>query len=239
MLIETSADAHARAKRLPQIDPIGIRKFVTHSYRVASIAARYGWLPGARYTNLRDSRRFDRLGFLDIDWKKYNFGRHLAAAKATRPLLTVARDIEDIDQLERTLDEARTLLLFADEVIVVPKDPRLGEALDELIPAEFTLGYSVPTRYGSTTLPLAAFRRRVHLLGGRPDVQRRLAGQLPVTSMDCNRFTIDAAYGDYFNGEAFRPHPAGGYERCLEASIRNINRLWAGYLPPAADRLAK
>jgi hypothetical protein len=220
--------ADARGGHLPA-DRIHVRRFVTHSYRAANLAVRQGWLPGARYTNLRDVRRFDRLGFLDIDWRNYNFARHVEAARATRPMLTVGRDIEDIENLERTLDEGRALLDYADGVIIVPKDPRLGEALEELIPAGFILGYSVPTRYGGTTLPLRAFRRPVHLLGGRPDVQRRLAQTLPVVSIDCNRFTLDASYGDYFDGTLFRPHPVGGYERCIEASVANINRLWRGY----------
>lgn len=69
-----------------------VRKFISHSKRAARIAVRYGWLPGARYTNLRDARSFDRLGFLDICWS-YNSRRHLAAARATRPLCTVAQDV--------------------------------------------------------------------------------------------------------------------------------------------------
>lgn len=229
MFVETTSTPRSDGIALSGSDSIQIGRFVTHSFRAASIALRHGWLPGARYTNLRDTRRFDRLGFLDIDWRNYNFAKHLEATRSTRPMLTVARDIEDIANLERTLDEGRTLLRYADGVIIVPKDPRLGEALDELIPAAFILGYSVPTRYGGTTLPLRAFRRPVHLLGGRPDVQRRLAQQLPVVSIDCNRFTLDASYGDYFDGTLFRPHPVGGYERCIEASVANINILWRGY----------
>ena len=213
----------------PAPSSITIKRFVSHSFRAANIAIRHGWYPGARYTNLRDVRRFDRLGFLDIDWRNYNFAKHLAAAKLVRPMLTVARDIESIDFLDRTLDEARELLQYADDVIIVPKDPRLGEALDDHIPPTFLLGYSVPTRYGGTLLPPAKFRRPVHLLGGRPDVQRGLASHLPVASMDCNRFTLDAGFGDYFDGQKFRPHPLGGYDTCLEASIENINRIWIGY----------
>jgi hypothetical protein len=63
-------------------------------------------------------------------------------------------------------------------------------------------------------------------LGRRPDLQRKLANDANVVSIDCNRLTIDAAYGDYFDGEGFKPHPIGGYERCLEASIANITTLW-------------
>jgi len=204
-------------------------KFITHSFRAISIAMRHGWLPGARYSNLRDIRKFDRLGFLDIEWRDYNFGRHLSAARSTAPLVTVARDIDDLRNLNCTLDQAHELLRHAERVIVVPKDPRFSRRVEELIPHEFDLGFSVPTRYGGTCIPVTAFSRSVHLLGGRPDVQRRLAKRLRVVSFDCNRFTLDAAFGDYFDGTTFRPHPVGGYDTCLEASVLNINKLWRGY----------
>jgi hypothetical protein len=204
-------------------------KFVAHSATVGKIASRQGWLPGARYTNLRDVRRFDRVGFLDIDWKNYQFLAHLKAVRATRPAMTVARDLLRTRDLNRVLDEAQELGEYAGLVVVVPKAPRLAERLDA-IPNVFVLGFSVPTRYGATPLPTSAFRNRpVHLLGGRPDVQRRLGDDLHVVSMDCNRFTLDAAFGDYFDGETFRPHPRGGYHRCLRESVRNINALWDDY----------
>lgn len=204
-------------------------KFVTHSKRVLDIACRYGWLPAARYTNLRDIRHCERVGFIDVDWKNYSFSRHLAAVKATKPLMTVARDIEKLSELQRTLDQAHELKEHAEYVIVVPKHPRLGPKVDDLIPAAFVLGYSVPTKYGGTTIPAKAFRRPVHLLGGRPEVQRQLAESMPVVSVDCNRFTLDAAYGDYFDGERFRPHPQGGYLRCIRDPVKNINKLWSNY----------
>src|SRR5580704_5915170 len=97
-------------------------KFIAHSFRAANIALRHGWLPGARYTNLRDVKRFDRLGFLDIDWKRYDFRRHVAAAKSTRPMITVAQDILDVQDIAQIVDQASELALYCDQVIVVPKD---------------------------------------------------------------------------------------------------------------------
>ena len=206
-----------------------VLKFVNHSATVLKIAVAHGWLPGARYTNLRDVRKFSRLGFLDIDWKHYDFNRHLEAASITRPIMTVARDIEDKTALRRTIDQAYRLLEHAKYVVVVPKDQALESRLAKAIPCDFVLGYSVPTRYGGTRLSPHAFTRPVHLLGGRPDVQRRLAEIMPVFSIDVNRFTLDAAFGDYFDGETFRPHPKGGYKRCLAASVKNIAKLWERY----------
>lgn len=207
----------------------GVLKFVAHSATVLKIASEFGWLPGARYTNLRDVRSFRKLGFLDIDWKKYDFNRHLEAAAVTRPIMTVARDIEEKCQLKRVIDQAYKLKDYAKHVIVVPKDPLLARRLNQAIPSDFILGYSVPTRYGGTSIAPEAFKRPVHLLGGRPDVQRKLAERMPVFSIDTNRFTLDAAFGDYFDGDSFRRHPTGGYKLCLKDSIENITALWADY----------
>jgi len=207
-------------------------KFVCHSYQVVSQAVKLGWLPGARYTNLRDVRKFERLGFLDIEWEDYNYHMHLQATKDTRPMLTVARDIIDASELDCILDEAFELSQWADTVVVVPKDLRLEPLLPDVVPKNFLLGYSVPTRYGDTKLSLACFlRREVHLLGGHPATQRALGNRLRVRSLDCNRFTLDAAFGDFFDGETFRPHPIGGYDLCIRESILNINRLWEDYHP--------
>jgi hypothetical protein len=209
-------------------------KFVAHSKRVIDLAARHGWRPGARYTNTRDVRHtdFSGIGFLDINWKRYDFARHLAAVTLLKPFMTVARDIECVSQLDSILREAARLQAHATHVVLVPKDERLHRRFEELLPPSFVLGFSVPTRYGATPLDPANYTRPVHLLGGRPDVQMKFAQLMPVASVDCNRFTLDARFGDYFDGQKFRPHPKGGYETCLDDSIKNINRCWVGYQAP-------
>ncbi len=83
-----------------------VRKFINHSKKAICIAQRYGWLPGARYTNLRDVRAFKRLGLLDRDWRDYNFQRHLEVTRLTCPLMTVARDIERRSQIRQVVAEA-------------------------------------------------------------------------------------------------------------------------------------
>lgn len=208
-----------------------IVKFVAHSKKVISIAQKYGWYPGARYTNLRDVKtfKFGCEGFLDINWKSYDFEMHLAAAAKVTPRITIARDVECIYTLDEIIREAEELRRHSTHVAIVPKDVRLNGRLQELIPKEFMLAYSVPTRYGGTKVSIESFDRPVHLLGGRPDVQRSLGDVMKVFSIDCNRFTLDARYGDYFDGSRFIPHPIGGYEQCLTASIENINQLWMNY----------
>lgn len=202
-------------------------KVLCHGRPTLKLAARHGWLPGARYTNLRDIRGFSVIGLIDVEWRDYDFKRHLEAVRSVRPLLTVARDVEDIRHLPRILDQARELSLWCEHVIIVPKDRRFHGRLADLVPEQFVLGYSVPTRYGRTALSVSTFgRRRVHLLGGRPDTQYELATRLNVFSLDGNRLTLDAGYGDFFNGHHFVRHPRGGYYRCIRSSLEAIDRLW-------------
>jgi hypothetical protein len=208
-----------------------ILKYVAHSKKVIELAMNEGWLPGARYTNLRDVKTFDFInqGFLDIDWKNYCFKTHLEKAAEKQPKITIARDIECIFQLDKILREAEELSKYSKYVCIVPKDINLNNRITDLIPKEFLLAYSVPTKYGGTKVSVDSFDRPVHLLGGRPDIQRQLANKLKVFSFDCNRFTLDARYGDYFNGKKFTKHPVGGYDNCLKDSIQNITRLWDDY----------
>jgi ribosomal protein S18 acetylase RimI-like enzyme len=49
-----------------------------------------------------------------------------------------------------------------------------------------------------------------------------------VYSLDTNRITLDASFGDYFVGESFKPHPVGGYYQCIRASFQSIQALWEG-----------
>ncbi len=209
-----------------------VLKFVAHSKKAIGIAKEHGWHPAARYTNMRDIKtfEFESNGFLDIDWKNYNFQRHLEAASTCRPKITIARDVECIFQLDSILKEAEKLSQYAEHVAIVPKDVTLNGRITELIPPEYILAFSVPTKYGGTQVDIESFDRPVHLLGGRPDTQRKLADKLKVFSLDCNRFTLDARFGDYFDGDIFRPHPIGGYESCLIDSIRNINAIWENHV---------
>lgn len=206
-----------------------ILKVINHSKSVLKIAARHGWLPGARYTNLRDIKDFDEIGLIDIDWENYDFKKHSEVVAAVRPRITVARDVTKIEELPQILEQAHTLAQYAERVVIVPKDLRLAEVLEDVVPIEFNLGYSVPTKYSGTLIPARCFKRKTHLLGGRPDVQRQLASDIDVMSIDCNRFTFDAKYGYFFDGSKFCWLDNGGYDKCLNMSFESINRIWRDY----------
>ncbi|WP_223563862.1 DUF6610 family protein [Pantoea agglomerans] len=208
-----------------------VHKFVSHGKKVLSISEKHGWLPGVKYTNLRNIKGvdFEKKGFLDIDWKNYSFEKHLSAVIERKPFLTIARDVEDIYQLDSILKQAEVLKKYCEHVAIVPKDIRMNGNITSLIPKEYILAYSVPTRYGGTQVSLNSFDRKVHLLGGRPDIQRSLGDKLDVFSIDGNRFTLDASFGYYFDGVRFVKNKINSYDYCLEESIRNISLIWKGY----------
>ena len=112
------------------------------------------------------------------------YGEHRALSQVK---ITVF-DVCSINDLDDILKEAERLSEYCKLVALVPKDLKLENRFAELIPEDFLLAYSVPTKYGGTKIACSSFDRPVHLLGGRPDVQRQLAEQLNVVSIDCNRF---------------------------------------------------
>jgi hypothetical protein len=206
---------------------MGVDRIISHSKFVLDIALPLGWKPGARYTNLRDVKHLTEVFFVDIDWKNYDFDKHLWAVTKLKPSLTVARDLTDAHDLDVIVKEAEQLNRHARTVILVPKDPTLSDEPRLGVPIMFRLGYSVPTRYGGTLIDVENFTGEVHLLGGRPDVQRRLADKMDVRSIDGNRLTLDARFGDYFDGRTFKPHPTGGYHNCIKDSLTHVNEIWS------------
>jgi len=199
--------------------------YINHGRYVLNEAINLGWKIGARYTNLRDTRHFGGPDFLDIDWKNYSFERHLEAAKITQPKLTIARDWTNDSDLTRILDEASRLSAYARTVAIVPKDPLSAESMERRVPNEFIFGYSVPTGYGETSIPTVAFKRPVHLLGGRPCAQLRLRNALDVISLDQNSFTIDARFGKHYQYFGYKRSDIG-YAETLRLSLLNIRAAW-------------
>jgi len=83
----------------------------------------------------------------------------------------------------------------AENVIVIPK----YDCLDE-IPGRYILGYSIPSRYAGTPLPIEIFRgRRIHLLGGSWKRQRQIILSMKddIQSLDNNNVWKKSVYGSF------------------------------------------
>jgi len=152
------------------------------------------------------------VAFIDNTFKKYSHQRHLEWVKRFRPKYCTVRDIMTRQQCEeagieyydmdQVLSWASDLEQYAQNVIVIPKYDCLKD-----IPERFMLGYSVPTTYGGTPLPIELFRgRRVHLLGGNPEVQIAYYQKLPesVVSLDNNQMHLRAEFGNTWSVSGYR-----------------------------------
>jgi hypothetical protein len=184
------------------------------------LAVRAGWKYGVRSGDVEiDGKGIcplvphsprHKVVFVDNDFHDYDHEHHAAVVKLTRPKYATVRDIMSEAQckkegmefysFERIMDWAAELEEHTENVIVIPK----YDCLDK-IPERYMLGYSVPTRYGGTPLPVSAFNgRRVHLLGGSWKAQLAHMTELgdDVVSLDNNEINIIASrWGQFCDRE--------------------------------------
>ena len=199
--------------------------------RLAEIALGAGFLYGVRGRQRPDFP----VAFLDLDWRAPDFTAHLERCRRWRPRYAVAGDAEKVDDLGVVLDQAAALAPYAQHVIVVPKAPGLVEA----IPERYVVGLSVPTRFGATQAPFWEYRgRRVHLLGGPPGAQLRLAALLGpgIVSADGNSHLVAARRGTVWERGRWAGGPLGEpagpdmLYRAFARSCANIRAAWSGYV---------
>jgi len=150
----------------------------------ADIAVNNGWLYGSRLP----ATIHHPIYFADQDWKNPNKVKYLAELEKYRPVMATVLDLEDENQFEEVIDWAKDVSLIAEQVVIIPKVLGVINKIPELINGkQVILGYSVPTKYGGTTVPLSEFGDRpVHLLGGSPHKQLVLSYYLNVVSTDGN-----------------------------------------------------
>lgn len=151
----------------------------------AGIAIAHGYtygaqLPGAVYYPPE---------FADQDWKRPDFDAYMRALDMHRPRMATVLDWERDDQLPDVLRWAEAAARFVTEtIIIIPKVVGGIDRLPRTINGrEVRLGYSVPTKFGATSLPSWEFAGwPVHLLGGQPHHQHDLARYMDVRSVDGN-----------------------------------------------------
>jgi hypothetical protein len=199
--------------------------------RYAEIALAAGFLYGCR----SDYRPLFPVHFADLNWKAPDLDAHLAFVREQRPRIAVAPDVLAEDDLPAALRYAERLAAHAPAVVVVPK----VQGLLLRLPREpwLRVGYSVPTAYGSRgpTLDLEYAGWPVHLLGGSPRAQLRLAARLAVASADGNSLMKAARFGTFWDGRGWNgggggrgvpPGPGQPY-RAFARSCAAVAATWA------------
>lgn len=199
--------------------------------RLMDIAMEEGWLPGAR----SDAWARVPLQFVDIDYKKPNWQKHLERVKRECPKYASTTDLSEKEVSEadiaRAIEQAEQLAPYCEIPLIIPKLP--GQI--EQIPDSIAVGYSIPSSYGGAQYPIWELAgRRIHLLGGSPKKQYEaasyLAGIATVISADGNYATKMAQrYMEFWSGRKWEHWPGFGedeYYHCCRASLRNIRQMW-------------
>lgn len=197
------------------------------------IAFDEGWLPGARSDDTLRGRNKHVIPVM-IDWNftQPNWGRHMTYIKRHRPKYATAPDIYSPDDLSETRDRVAEIAEYADHVIVVPK---ANGIIDEIMTwPKVILGYSVPTKYGATDVPVWEFAQHpVHLLGGGPKAQLDLSRFMNVISADCKAHFRAAGFGQYYDTSLrsqkitdAQKQDDTGLRSAFRLSCRNILDAW-------------
>jgi hypothetical protein len=175
--------------------------------RFAEIAIEHGFRYGAQLPNTV----YFWPEFADNDYKRPNRERYMAALAEHRPFMASVIDWLAKEQLPEVLSWAEQAAQYVSVVMIIPKVPGGIRLLPRRINGkEVRLGYSVPTSYGGTPVHATEFLGwPVHLLGGSPEKQMRLAGlngggffnhtpRLNVVSVDGNYAQLMARYNQFW-----------------------------------------
>jgi len=151
---------------------------------MAQIAINNGFKYGAR---LPDTVYFP-LYFADQNWKKPNRNQYTTLLASHKPALATVLDLERPDQHQEVLHWAEDIAPYVETIIIIPKYTGAIQTIPNAINSRpVILGYSVPTKYAGTSVPIWEFANRpVHLLGGSPQQQMQFSHYLNVASADGN-----------------------------------------------------
>src|SRR5262245_7707935 len=156
--------------------------------RSARLAVAAGWWYGFRSDSNHYADELGPVALVDVRWDaRVDWPRHLDVVARLRPYLAAVPDVLAPAEFDRALRQAEQLAAHASP-LVVPKCYGLTADL----PREFrgrpvVLGFSVPTSYGGTPLPVWEFAGwPVHLLGGNARRQVEYCSYMRVVSADGN-----------------------------------------------------
>ena len=197
--------------------------------RFAQIAIDTGFRYGAQLPNTVYHPPF----FVDQKWRKPEREKYMSALQMHRPQIATVLDLETEGQLLEVLEWAEEAAAYAQTVVIIPKVQGIVAHLPRTIAgAEVRLGYSVPTSFAGTELPLWDFSGwPVHLLGGTPHAQMRIARYLNVQSADGNAAQRAAlSWGIEWRGGRWvhgKPYAEDVPYNVFADSCHNIMQAWA------------
>ena len=217
--------------------------------RFSDIANQAGFLLGAQIPGTVYSQPF----FCDQDWKRPDRVRYMAGLAEHRPAMATVLDWERQEQFHEVMDWAAEAAQYADAVLIIPKIPDTVERIPWRIGGKpVIIGYSVPTAFGGTTVPIWELEgRAVHLLGGSPHRQMReyaaISGIAHVVSADGNmaqkmavkrcQYWVSVGFGKdgHWQKMGNRGIPDMTFE-AFRRSCQNITAGWKSILPVTSNQ---
>jgi len=211
---------------------------VGNNKHLTEIAKSLGYKVGCRLPSNKVYECF----FADQDWKMPNKKRYIEQVSRYLPFMATVLDLEFDHQYEEVISWAEDISYYCSKIIIIPKYTGCIEKIPYSIRGkDVVLGYSVPTSYGATYVPLHEFKNReVHLLGGSPHKQMMLSHSLNVTSADMNMVIklskkglywqpgIDYPFGTSSRSNHWIPLKGSGeiFEEAFRLSLLNIKKSW-------------
>ena len=165
--------------------------------RFAQIAIEAGFTYGAQ---LPKTVYFDP-EFVDQDYKNPDLEKYSTAVARYKPRMATVLDWQRWEQLPIVLMWAETIAAFIETIIIIPKVMGgIAHLPNKVGNKPVRLGFSTPTSFGATAVPMKEFGDwPVHLLGGSPVMQRKLSKYLNVASLDGNYHLLMATrYNQFF-----------------------------------------
>lgn len=200
------------------------------------IALAHGYSYGCRVVG--DAVRAP-LYFADQDWKSPSRAHYMRLLDQHRPVMAAVLDLEREDQFDEVMCWAEEASRYALYVLVIPKVNGIIAKIPRWVgQARIVLAYSVPSKYGATTVPYEEFSGRpVHLLGGSPFRQVECYRELTKVAR------VVSADGDYAQKQATRFCQFFVRERVSHARNKNWptlkeydGKVWEGNGPGEAWR---
>lgn len=132
--------------------------------------------------------------FADQDWKNPDLPSYKRTVIEKGVQVCTVLDWERAEQKDEVFGWAEELAPYVKRLVIIPKvSGTIDEVPESIGGTEVILGYSVPTKYGATLVPIGEFgNKKVHLLGGSPRKQLDLYDKMNVVSVDCNYISMKA-----------------------------------------------
>jgi len=201
--------------------------------QLAPVAISEGWLYGSQPGTV-----YHPVSFCDLDFKRITETKYLRKyaefVRGHKPKYATAPDIFAAMDVSCILRYAETELApHTQNIIIIPKACGVLERLPKTLGnARIIAGFSVPSRYGASSVPeweFAASCLPIHLLGGSPKRQLILAQYLNVISADgnmMNKMSTRNCASWKLTDWNFSQSPGEGIAESFRRSCREIKQAW-------------